>query len=132
MALFLGAESFPQFFGTLVTSLTLPMVLGYLAVGLVYVLLAFAFAAVSIPLLMENSETDAITALVASWRAVTHNWRPMLWWAVLIAVITAIGLAVFYIGLAVTMPLLGFATWHAYRDTLGEWRQVEEHKAAYY
>jgi uncharacterized membrane protein len=56
----------------------------------------------------------------------------MLLWAVLIAVITGIGLSLFYIGLAVTMPLLGFATWHAYRDTLGEWRQVEEKQAPYY
>lgn len=132
LALFLGAESFPAFFGTLVTSLTLPMVLGYVSVGLVYLLLAFAFAAVSIPLLMEHAETDAITALVVSWKAVTQNWMPMLLWAVLIAAITAAGLALFYVGLVVTMPLLGFATWHAYRDTLGEWRKVEEKQAPYY
>jgi uncharacterized membrane protein len=132
VALFLGAESFPAFYNALVTSLTIPMVLGYLSVGLIYVLVAFAFAAVSIPLMMDHPDTDPITALVVSWTAVIHNWKPMLLWAVLIAVITGIGLSLFYIGLAVTMPLLGFATWHAYRDTLGEWRQVEEKQAPYY
>ncbi|HEX9803407.1 MAG TPA: DUF2189 domain-containing protein [Gammaproteobacteria bacterium] len=132
LAMFLGAESFPEFFTTLITSLSIPMVLGYMAVGLVYVLVAFAFAAVSIPLMMDHPDTDPITALVVSWTAVTQNWKPMLLWAVLVAAITGIGLALFYIGLAVTMPLLGFATWHAYKETLGEWKQVEEKQAPYY
>lgn len=132
VALALGAENAPQFFRILVTNLTIPMVLGYFSTGLVAVLVAFAFTAVSIPLLMEHRDSDAITALVASWHAVTHNWKPMLLWAVLIAVITGIGLAVFYIGLAVTMPLLGFATWHAYRDTLGEWQEVKMPEVEYY
>lgn len=132
LALFIGAESFPASFGALVTSLSIPMVLGYFLIGLAAVLVAFAFAAVSIPLLMDHPDTDAITALVVSWEAVLQNWKPMLWWAVLIAFFTGIGLAFFYIGLAVTLPLLGFATWHAYRDTLGEWRQVEEPQPPYY
>ncbi len=132
LALFLGSETFPEFYGTLVTSLTLPMALGYFLVGLVAVLVAFAFTAVSIPMMMDHPETDAITALVASWEAVIHNWKPMLWWAVLIAFFTGVGLAFFYIGLAITMPLLGFATWHAYRDALGEWRKVEEPQPPYY
>ena len=132
VALFIGADTFPEFFGILVTSLTLPMVLGYFLIGLVAVLVAFAFTAVSIPMLMDRPETDAITALTISWEAVMHNWKPMLWWAVLIAFFTGIGLALFYVGLAITMPLLGFATWHAYRDTLGEWRKVEEPQTPYY
>lgn len=132
LALFLGSETFPEFFDTLVTSLTIPMVLGYVLVGFVAVLVAFAFTAVSIPMMMDRPETDSITALVISWEAVTHNWKPMLWWAVLIAFFTGLGLAFFYIGLAITMPLLGFATWHAYRDTLGEWRKVEEPEPPYY
>ena len=132
VALFLGSENFPEFYNTLVTNLTLPMFLGYFLVGLVAVMVAFAFTAVSIPLLMDRPETESITALVISWEAVLHNWKPMLWWAVLIALFTGLGLAFFYVGLAITMPLLGFATWHAYRDTLGEWRQVEEPQPPYY
>ena len=115
-----------------VTDLSVPFVLAYLLSGLVAALVVFAFAAFSMPALMEHEEMDPITALVASWKAVIANWRPMLLWAVLIAVITGIGLMVAYIGLAVTMPLLGFATWHAYRETLGEWREVEVRQAQYY
>lgn len=115
-----------------VTDLSTPFIFAYLLTGLVVALVVFAFAAFSLPALLEHEELDGITALVASWKAVLANWRPMLLWAVLIAVITGIGLAVAYIGLAVTMPLLGFATWHAYRETLGEWREVEIRHAEYY
>lgn len=132
LGLFLGSESFGEFYTTLMASLTLPMVLWYFLVGLATVLLVFAFTAVSIPMMMDHPETDAITALVASWEAVTHNWKPMLWWAVLIAFFTGIGLVFFYVGLVITLPILGFATWHAYRDTLGEWRKVEEPQPPYY
>jgi uncharacterized membrane protein len=31
-----------------------------------------------------------------------------------------VGIATFYIGLIVTMPLIGHATWHAYRDLVPE------------
>jgi len=119
-------------YALMTTNISIPLALGYLSVGLVYMLVVFSFAAVSIPLLMDRPETDAITALVISWNAVMHNWKPMLLWAVLIAVITVVGLAVFYVGLAITMPLLGFASWHAYRDTLGEWREAEEKQPQYY
>lgn len=132
VAVFFGPEPFPEFTRTLLTELTIPVVVAYLGIGLVAALVAFALAAVSIPLLMDRPDTDAITALVVSYKAVTRNWRPMLWWAVLIAFFTGIGLAVSYIGLVVTMPLLGFATWHAYRDVLGEWREVEQPHVAYY
>ena len=132
VAVFFGPEPFPEFTQTLLTELTIPVVIGYLAIGLVAVLVAFTLTAVSIPLLMDHPETDAVTALVISYKAVTRNWKPMLWWAILIAFFTGIGLAFFYIGLAVTMPLLGFATWHAYRDALGEWREVEQPHVAYY
>jgi uncharacterized membrane protein len=132
LAVFFGPEPFPQFTQTLLTELTIPVIVGYLGIGLLAVLVAFSLTAVSIPLLMDRPDTDAITALVISYKAVTRNWKPMLWWAILIAFFTGLGLVFFYIGLAVTMPLLGFATWHAYRDTLGEWREVEQPHVAYY
>jgi uncharacterized membrane protein len=37
-------------------------------------------------------------------------------WAVLIVIFTGIGLITFYLGLAIALPLIGHATWHAYRD----------------
>jgi uncharacterized membrane protein len=42
----------------------------------------------------------------------------MLLWIVLIVGALAIGFLTALLGLIVTMPLIGHATWHAYRDTI--------------
>lgn len=70
---------------------------------------------VSIPLLVDRQSTfmDAITA---SLQAVYRNLDAMLLWAALLAAFTIAGIVTFYIGLAIVLPLLGHASWHAYRD----------------
>ena len=80
-------------------------------------MIAYAISVVSIPMLMVR-DVDAITAIVTSARAVLANPGPMLLWAWLIAMLTAVGIATFYIGLIVTFPLVGYATWHAYKSVL--------------
>jgi uncharacterized membrane protein len=55
-------------------------------------------------------------AVRASVSAVRANWRPMALWAALIVVFTAVGMATFFVGLAIALPLIGHATWHAYKD----------------
>jgi len=42
----------------------------------------------------------------------------MVVWGALIEALTAIGFASFLFGLAIALPLLGHATWHAYRDLI--------------
>jgi uncharacterized membrane protein len=84
-------------------------------VGGVLALIAYSVAALSIPILMRH-ETDAITALTASVGTVVRAPGPMLLWAWLIAVMCFFGLATLFAGLIVVFPLLGHATWHAYRD----------------
>ena len=44
------------------------------------------------------------------------NPAPMALWAALIAFCTGLGLLTFYLGLAIALPLIGHATWHAYRS----------------
>jgi uncharacterized membrane protein len=90
------------------------LVTGTLAGG-VLAALAFAISAISIPMLLDRDVT-AITAIATSWMAVTTNWKPMLLWATLIVFFTGLGLVTFYLALAVTLPLIAFASWHAYRD----------------
>jgi len=53
--------------------------------------------------------------MLLSIKAVRGNFAPMMLWAWLIVVLTVSGLVVFYIGLIVVFPLIGHATWHAYR-----------------
>ena len=75
----------------------------------------YSATVISIPMLMDE-ETDVFTAIVTSTNVVRNNLAPMLLWAWLIVVITAIGVGAAFIGLAVTFPLLGHASWHAYKD----------------
>lgn len=89
------------------------------ALGAVIAAVIFASTVVSIPLLMTR-DIDAVTAIVTSWRAVAANPSVMLLWAVLIAATMALGFALFFVGLIVAFPLIGHATWHAFRDVVPE------------
>lgn len=89
----------------------------YVGVGLVFATIAFAASVVSVPLMLDRNQ-DAITAMLASFGALLNNPGPMLVWAGLIVVLTAIGFATLNIGFVVLMPIIGHATWHAYRDLI--------------
>jgi uncharacterized membrane protein len=79
--------------------------------------LVFAVSVVSIPMLLDR-DIDVVTAVTTSVMAVRVNPGPMALWAALIVVFTGVGLATVFLGLAITMPLIGHATWHAYRDVV--------------
>jgi uncharacterized membrane protein len=83
--------------------------------GAVLAAVIFTSTVVSIPMLMTR-EVDVVTAIVTSWRAVALNPGVMLLWAVLIAAIMALGFALLFFGLLIAFPLIGHATWHAYRE----------------
>ncbi|MHB0775280.1 hypothetical protein [Halomonas sp. WWR20] len=68
-----------------------------------------------VPTLLDRDLTF-MEGIEASLRTVGNNFRVMLLWAAILAGCTAIGILTFYIGLAVILPLLGHATWHAYHD----------------
>jgi uncharacterized membrane protein len=86
-------------------------------VGSVFALVAFAASAFSLPMLVDR-RADAVTAVVTSINAVLRNKRAMLGWALVIVLSVAVGFATALVGLAITMPLIGHATWHAYRETI--------------
>lgn len=79
--------------------------------------IAFAAGAFSLPLMLDRG-TGMLEALVTSAVAVVLNARAMLVWAALVVLFAGAGLLAGYVGLAVTLPLLGHATWHAYRATI--------------
>ena len=87
----------------------------YMATGAILALTAFVLSAVSAPMIFDRA-VDTNTAILTSVRAVGANPSAMALWAILIAVLTAIGFATFLLGLAIVLPLLGHATWHSYRD----------------
>lgn len=87
----------------------------YMAFGALVAALAFALAVVSLPMLMDR-KVDIITAIMTSLWVVRVNPLPMLVWAFIIAALGFIGLTAWFIPLIVIFPVLGHATWHAYRD----------------
>lgn len=87
------------------------------AVGAVFAALTFATAVLSLPMIADR-EVDMVTACISSVNAVLRNKATMLLWATLIVVLTAIGFLTAFLGLAVIMPWLAYAAWHAYRETL--------------
>lgn len=87
----------------------------WMGVGAAFATLVFAFTAIAIPMMLDRG-TDAITAMLASCAAFGRNPLPMLLWAALIVVLTVIGFATLFVGLVLTVPWIGLATWHAYRE----------------
>ena len=93
-------------------------VVAYSAAGSGFALLVFATSVVSLPMLLDREKMDTLTAMITSFNAVRLNFWPMLFWGLLIVTLTAIGFATFYLGLIVLLPVIGHATWHAYRDVV--------------
>ena len=77
--------------------------------------LVFSISVVSIPMLLHR-KVDVITAITTSLRVVIKNPLPMLLWAVIIVVMINLGILFAFIGLAITLPVIGHASWHAYKD----------------
>ncbi len=93
----------------------IPLVLVYFAVGGLFALVVFVFGVVTAPMLLDR-QVDVVTAALTSLRACLANPGATFVWAVLIAVLTAVGFATMMLGLVIIFPLLGHASWHAYRD----------------
>lgn len=101
---------------TLFSPASLPFLIVGTLVGFVLAAVVFAISAVSIPMLLDRPETPVWVAIATSFVAVRENFRPMALWAALICAFTCFGMVPFFLGLAVTMPLIGHATWHCYKD----------------
>lgn len=120
-ALFFGTMNFPPL-GEILPTLFftwegLSLLIVGSAFGAVLAAAVFAISVVSVPLLMVR-DVDAVTAMIVSIRAVRANLVVLALWAWLVAVLTGFGLIPAYLGLIVTFPLVGHATWHAYRDLI--------------
>lgn len=91
----------------------------YTVVGSVFPALVFSISVVSIPMILDR-DTDAISAAITSMQLVAENTPVMLLWGALITTIIALAVLPWGLGLLLAGPLLGHATWHAYRG-LTEW-----------
>jgi uncharacterized membrane protein len=94
-----------------------PQILAYIAVGGLLAAAVFAVSVVAIPLIIDRHAT-AGQAMRASVKVVLSNIPAMIVWSALILILTIIGYAPLLAGLLFVTPLLGHATWHAYKDMI--------------
>jgi uncharacterized membrane protein len=92
-------------------------VLAYVVIGGMLAAAVFAVSVVAIPLIIDR-HASAGQAMRASISAVSRNIPAMILWSALILVLTIIGYAPLLAGLLVIAPLLGHATWHAYKGMI--------------
>jgi uncharacterized membrane protein len=119
MALFLGLNasfsSIQQFITVVLTTNEglLFLMVGNV-IGAVLSLILFSLTVVSFPLLLDR-DVDFVTAMITSVRAVVTSPVAMIGWAAVIVVLLIVSAMPFFLGLLVTLPVLGHATWHLYR-----------------
>jgi uncharacterized membrane protein len=117
-ALFFGVTAFPgldRIPDLLVTTTYGQLMLAVgSTVGGLFAAFAFAVSVFSAPMLLDQ-RVDALTAMGSSARLVWNNLPVMLMWGALVLVLSAICVATALVGMIVIFPLLGHATWHAYR-----------------
>jgi len=93
----------------------------FLAVGTVvgagFAMLVFFISAFTQPILMER-KVDLATAVLTTMNAIWVNKVPMAIWALIIATSVGIGFVTGFVGFVFLMPLIGYATWHGYIDTI--------------
>lgn len=87
----------------------------WLLVGGVMAAPVFASSVVAIPLLVDR-KVSVQCAVLTSWRAVAANPICLSTWAVIVMSLSLLGLGTLMFGLTLVIPVLGHATWHAYRD----------------
>jgi uncharacterized membrane protein len=122
MALFLGYNANFASLGQFLTTITTTWE-GFLflavgnVIGVVLSALLFTLTVVSFPILLDR-DIDFITAMITSVRAVATNPVPMLGWAVVVVMVLIVSVLPLFLGLVITLPVLGHATWHLYRKVV--------------
>ena len=91
------------------------MVMTGTMIGGVIAFLAFSLIVVSAPMML-NTQANVFVATITSLRTVARNFLPMLLWGLMIVALTVLGIATGFLGLIVTFPVIGLASWRAYRD----------------
>lgn len=95
----------------------LPFVAVGAAVGGIFAFVIFAATAFALPMMLDR-DADAVTAALTSANAVLRNKPAALLWAAVIVTLVGLSFATAFVGFVVVFPVLGHATWRAYRETI--------------
>jgi len=86
-------------------------------VGAIFAAVTFSASAFSLPMIMHR-DVDSVTAIVTSVNAVLRNKGAMIVWLALIIFGLVLGVVTAFVGLIVIIPVIGYATWHGYEETI--------------
>ena len=86
-------------------------------IGAVFAAVTFSASAFSLPMIMHR-DVDSITAIVTSINAVLRNKFAMVVWLTIVVVSLLIGVATAFVGLIAIVPIIGYAAWHGYLETI--------------
>lgn len=114
-------DGMPDLRGSLLALLdpaNISFIVAYVAVGGVFAGLIYAVSVISIPMILDR-QTDAITAGLTSLRLVLTQPAVMIWWGIVITTLVVLALLPWFVGLLAVGPVLGHASWHAYRAAVG-------------
>jgi uncharacterized membrane protein len=115
-------DGMPDFKGSLLALLNpenLTFIIAWAAVGAIFAGLIYSVSVISIPMILHR-QTDAVTAGLTSMRLVLTQTAVMLWWGFLIASLVAVAMLPWFAGLLVVGPVIGHASWHAYRAAVAD------------
>lgn len=104
--------------GFLFSSTGLEFLVFFTASASVVALFVFALSIVTIPLLLADRKVGAISAMVLSFQVFMENKGVMFAWALTIGALVTLGIVTLGVGMLVVMPLLGYASWHAFTDLI--------------
>jgi uncharacterized membrane protein len=110
-------DGMPDFKGSLLALLdpeNLTFIVAWTMLGAIFATLIFAVSVVSIPMILHRP-TDAVTAGLTSLRLVLGQPVVLLFWGLVIAVLVTLAMLPWFLGLLVVGPVIGHASWHAYR-----------------
>jgi uncharacterized membrane protein len=82
-------------------------------VGFLFAVVTLVLGLVSFPMVVDGA-ADPWTAVMTSIRAVRENRVVVEYWGLRVAGLLALGCLPAFIGLAIVLPVLGYATWHLY------------------
>lgn len=101
--------------GDVLHALSAEQIAAYMFSGGVLALMVFVVSIVTVPMIIDR-HVDATTAIKTSLRVSLKDLPAMLLWAAIIVVLVLVGFVTFLLAMVVVFPLLGHATWYAYRD----------------
>ncbi|MDP1900535.1 MAG: DUF2189 domain-containing protein [Rubrivivax sp.] len=115
-------DGIPDFKGSLLALLSpdnFVFLAVWLAVGAMFATLIFAVSVVSMPMILHR-RADAISAGLTSMRLVLMQTGVMITWGVIISLLVFLAMLPGFAGLLVVGPVLGHASWHAYRAAVAD------------